>query len=162
MSARAPDPVFLSDRLAHWAEAKPDQTAVTYLDRSWTWSQWWDRVRRLAGALQGLGIGRGDVVSFLDKNHPACVELTFACSMVGAANAIINFRLAGDEVDYAVNDAGSKLLLVGTELMPLVEKLRGPAAARRARPRADPRRRRLATSTRRCWPPRRRSTATPR
>jgi acyl-CoA synthetase (AMP-forming)/AMP-acid ligase II len=64
------------------------------------------------------------VVSFLDKNHPACVELTFACSMVGAANAIVNFRLAGDEVDYAVNDAGSRMLLVGTELKPLVEKLR--------------------------------------
>ena len=44
--------------------------------------------------------------------------------MLGAANAIINFRLAGDEVDYAVNDAGSKVLLVGSELMPLVDKLR--------------------------------------
>ncbi len=119
-----PDAVFLADRLASWAEAKPDETAVTYLNRSWTWSQWYDRVRRLAGALQEMGIRRGDVVSFLDKNHPACVELTFACSLIGAANAIINFRLAGDEVDYAVNDAGSRMLLVGTELMPLVEKLR--------------------------------------
>ena len=119
----APDPVFLTDRLAHWAAERPDETAVTYLSRSWTWSQWYDRVRRLAGALQELGIGRGDVVSFLDKNHPACVELTFACSLIGAANAIINFRLAGDEVDYAVNDAGSRVLLVGTELMPLVDKL---------------------------------------
>ena len=118
------DPVFLADRLAHWAEVKPDETAVTYLNRSWTWAQWYDRVRRLAGALQEMGIGRGDVVSFLDKNHPACVELTFACSLVGAANAIVNFRLAGDEVDYAVNDAGSRMLLVGTELKPLVEKLR--------------------------------------
>jgi acyl-CoA synthetase (AMP-forming)/AMP-acid ligase II len=118
------DPVFLTDRLAYWAEARADETAVTYLNRSWTWAQWYDRVRRLAGALQEMGIGRGDVVSFLDKNHPACVELTFACSMVGAANAIVNFRLAGDEVDYAVNDAGSRMLLVGSELMPLVEKLR--------------------------------------
>jgi acyl-CoA synthetase (AMP-forming)/AMP-acid ligase II len=119
----APDPVFLADRLAHWAEAKPDVTAVTYLNRSWTWSQWYDRVRRLAGALQEMGIGRGDVVSFLDKNHPSCVELTFACSMLGAANAIVNFRLAGDEVDYAVNDAGSRMLLVGSELMPRVDEL---------------------------------------
>jgi len=120
----APDPVFLSDRLEHWAAVKPDETAVTYLNRSWSWSLWWDRVRRLAGALQEMGIRRGDVVSFLDKNHPACVELTFACSLLGAANAIVNFRLAGDEVDYAVNDAGSRVLLVGTELVPLVEGLR--------------------------------------
>jgi acyl-CoA synthetase (AMP-forming)/AMP-acid ligase II len=118
------DPVFLADRLAHWAQTKPDETAVTYLNRSWTWAQWYDRVRRLAGALRERGIGRGDVVSFLDKNHPACVELTFACSLVGAANAIINFRLVADEVDHAVNDAGSRMLLVGSELMPLVEKLR--------------------------------------
>ena len=37
------DPVFLADRLAHWAEVKPDETAVTYLNRSWTWAQWYDR-----------------------------------------------------------------------------------------------------------------------
>src|SRR6195952_2065091 len=118
------DPTFLDDRLAHWAEANPDGEAFTYLGRTWTWSQWEERVRRLAGALAAKGIGRGDVVSFLDKNHPACVELTLAAASIGAANAIINFRLAGDEVDYAVNDSGAKLLLVGTELMPLIEKIR--------------------------------------
>ena len=102
----------------------PDNEALTYLDRTWTWGQWNDRVRRLAGALSDLGIRRGDVVSFLDKNHPACVDLTIAAASLGAANAIINFRLAGDEVDYAVNDSGAKVLIVGTELMPLVEKIR--------------------------------------
>ena len=64
------------------------------------------------------------MVSFLDKNHPACVELTLAAASLGAANAIINFRLAGDEVDYAVNDSGAKVLLVGSELMPLIDKIR--------------------------------------
>ena len=118
------EPTFLDDRLAHWAEANPDGEAFTYLGRTWTWSQTDERVRRLAGALKAKGIGRGDVVSFLDKNHPSCVELTMAASTIGAANAIINFRLAGDEVDYAVNDSGAKLLLVGTELMPLIDKIR--------------------------------------
>jgi acyl-CoA synthetase (AMP-forming)/AMP-acid ligase II len=123
-AAELPEPRFLDDRLAHWAETDPDGEACTYLARTWTWAQWNDRVRRLAGALKAMGVGRGDVVSFLDKNHPACVELTLAASTLGAANAIINFRLAGDEVDYAVNDSGAKVLLVGTELMPLIERIR--------------------------------------
>ncbi len=49
----APEPRFLDDRLTHWAETKPDAEAMTFLDRSWTWAEWNDRVRRLAGALTG-------------------------------------------------------------------------------------------------------------
>ncbi|WP_326548135.1 long-chain-fatty-acid--CoA ligase [Mycolicibacterium sp. ND9-15] len=119
-----PDPRFLDDRLAHWAETRPDAEAMTFLDRTWTWAEWNDRVRRLAGALQKRGIKRGDVVAFLDKNHPACVELTLAAASLGAANAIINFRLAADEVDYVINDSGAKLVIVGTELEPTIDKIR--------------------------------------
>jgi acyl-CoA synthetase (AMP-forming)/AMP-acid ligase II len=118
------DPRFLDDRIAHWAQTKPDAEALTYFDRTWTWAQWNDRVRKLAGALKERGITRGDVVAFLDKNHPACVELTFAAASLGAANAIINFRLAADELDYVLNDSGAKLLIVGKELKPTVDKIR--------------------------------------
>lgn len=118
------DPRFLDERLAHWAETKPDAEAMTYLERTWTWSEWNDRVRRLAGALRQAGIRRGDVVAFLDKNHPACVELTVAAASLGAANAIINFRLAADELDYVLNDSGAKLLIVGTELKPTIDRIR--------------------------------------
>ena len=142
-SIRAPPaPTYVDDRLAHWAEHTPDAEAITYLGRTWTWAQWDDRVRRAAGALQALGIGRGDVVAFLDKNHPACVELTLAAGSLGAANAIVNCRLAGDEVDYAVNDSGAKVLLVGTELMPTIDKIRDRLHQRRAGRRGDSGRRR--------------------
>lgn len=120
----APSPRFVDDRLAHWATETPDAEAMTYGSRTWSWAEWNDRVRRAAGGLQALGIGRGDVVAFLDKNHPACVEISMAAGSLGAANAIINWRLAGDEVDYAVNDSGARVLVVGTELMPLVTKIR--------------------------------------
>jgi acyl-CoA synthetase (AMP-forming)/AMP-acid ligase II len=124
-SSRAlPDPRFLDDRIAHWAQTNHDQEAVTYLGRTWTWAQWNDRVRRLAGALKGRGVKRGDVVAFLDKNHPACLEVTFAAAALGAANAIINFRLAADELDYVLNDSGAKVLIVGAELKPSIDKIR--------------------------------------
>jgi acyl-CoA synthetase (AMP-forming)/AMP-acid ligase II len=124
MTASIADPTYLDDRLAHWARTTPDAEALSYLDRTWTWAQWEDRVRRLAGVLVAHGIGRGDVVGSLDKNHPATVELTFAAASLGAATAIFNWRLAGDEVDYAVNDSGARLLVVGGELVPLVDRIR--------------------------------------
>lgn len=122
--ADLPEPRFLDERLAHWASATPDAEAMDYLDRSWTWSQWNDRVRRLAGALRERGVARGDVVSFLDKNHPACVELTLAAASLGAANAIINYRLAADELDYVLNDSGATLLIVGEEFRDAIDGIR--------------------------------------
>lgn len=120
----APAPVFLDDRLNYWAQTAPDTECMTYLDRTWTFGEWQDRIRRAAGALRTAGITRGDVIAFLDKNHPACVELTIGAAMLGAATAIINFRLAGDEIDYAINDSGAKLLVVGSELMPTITAIR--------------------------------------
>jgi len=120
----APEAQFVDDRLAWWARQTPDAEAMTYLSRTWTWAEWNDRVRRAAGGLQALGIGRGDVVAFLDKNHPACVEISLAAASQGAANAIVNWRSAGDEVDFAVNDSGAKVLFMGAELRPTVDTIR--------------------------------------
>jgi acyl-CoA synthetase (AMP-forming)/AMP-acid ligase II len=119
-----PAPQFVDDRLAHWSRRTPDAEAMSYGGRTWTWAQWDDRVRRAAGGLQALGIGRGDVVAFLDKNHPACVEISLAAGSLGAANAIVNWRSAGDEVDFAVNDSGARVLVVGSEMMTTVDKIR--------------------------------------
>ncbi len=119
-----PQPRFLDDRLAYWAQAKPDEVAITFLDRTFTWAQFNDRVRRLAGALAERGVGRGDVIGFLDKNHPACIETTLAAASLGAATAIVNFRLAASEMDYVLNDSGARLLIVGAELKDGIDKIR--------------------------------------
>ncbi len=118
------EPRTIDEPLAYWADKNPDGEAVTYGQRTWSWREWNERVRRAAGGLRGLGVRRGDVVAFLDKNHPACVEITLAAGSIGAAHAIVNWRSAGDEVDYAVNDSGAKVLFVGVELMPTIEKIR--------------------------------------
>ena len=122
--AQPPEPTYVHDRLNYWADANPDGEAMTYLGRTWTWAQLHERVHRAACGLRELGVARGDVVGFLDKNHPACVEISMAAGSIGAANAVVNWRMAGDEIDYVVNDSGAKVLFVGAELMPAIEAIR--------------------------------------
>src|SRR5215207_4045630 len=111
-----PPATFLTDFLEHRATERPDKACWIYGDRSWTWAEAWDSVRRAAGGMRAEGIGRGDRIAFLDKNNPAILQLTLGGCLVGSANAIINWRLAGDELDYAINDSGARVVFVGHEL----------------------------------------------
>jgi len=125
MTIVAPSPIrLITDALAYWSEINPDAEAVIYGDVTWTWRQWYDRVRRVAGGLSARGLGRGGRVAFLDKNHPACLEVSLGAGLVGAANAVINWRLAGDELAYVINDSGATTLFVGSELLPALETVR--------------------------------------
>lgn len=119
-----PDATYLTDFHAYRAEHDPDGRCWTYLERTWTWGEAWDDVRRFAGALQAEGIVRGDRIAFLDKNNPAILTATQACCLLGSANAIVNWRLAGDELDYVINDAGARILFVGHELAPSIDLIR--------------------------------------
>ena len=125
MSVVAPPGVeFMTDVVAHWAALQPDAEALTYGEVRWTWAQWDDRIRRVAGGLAALGLGPGSRVAFLDKNHPACLEVSLGAGLLGAVNAVINWRLAAGELDYVINDSGASVLFTGAELLPAVQAIR--------------------------------------
>jgi acyl-CoA synthetase (AMP-forming)/AMP-acid ligase II len=106
------------------ATATPDRTALMFHGESWSWSELRDRVLRLAGSLSAAGVGPGDRIAFLDKNHPACLETTFAASLLGAAHAVVNFRLSPQELAYVINDSTAEILIVGAEFTEAVEAIR--------------------------------------
>ncbi len=119
-----PEATFLSDYHQYRAEHAPEGHCWTFLDRTWTWAEAWDDVRRFAGALRAEGVQRGDRIAFLDKNNPAVLTATQAVCLIGASNAIVNWRLAGDELDYVINDTGARVLFVGHELLPSIDLIR--------------------------------------
>jgi long-chain acyl-CoA synthetase len=83
------------------------------------------RVARLAGGLQSLGLKRGDRVAILALNSDRYLEFMYAVPWAGMAMVPFNTRLAGPEVDYILEDSGTRALFVDRAMTPLLEGLRG-------------------------------------
>ena len=111
----APAAIQLRDRLDHWANVRPDETAIMFGAQTFTWGQWRDRILRLAGALRDAGVRGGDRVAVLDLNHLATVELTLAASCLGAATVPVNFRLSPDQIRYILDDSRPVILFLGAQ-----------------------------------------------
>src|SRR5579875_1344704 len=90
-----------------------DRVAYTFRGKDWTYAQARDRAARLAHALRGLGVGRGDRVAYLGLNHPALLEGLFAAAQLGAVFVPLNFRLAAAELSYLLDDAGCRVIVYG-------------------------------------------------
>jgi acyl-CoA synthetase (AMP-forming)/AMP-acid ligase II len=106
------------------AERRPDDIAIHFGERQWSWAQWASRIRHTAGALRAAGLQRGQVVAFLDKNHPACLETLLAATSIGAVATIVNWRVIGDELVHVLDDSGARVVVVGAELAAAVEAVR--------------------------------------
>jgi fatty-acyl-CoA synthase len=81
------------------------------------------RTRKLARALQQLGVRQGDRVATLCWNHHQHLEAYFGVSMTGAVLHTLNLRLHPDELAFIVNDADDAAVLVDETLLPLWEKV---------------------------------------
>jgi len=92
-----------------------DRLSVVYGRVRFTWSQTYQRCRRLASALLALGVRRGDVVSVLAPNVPAIYEMHFAVPMAGAVLNTINTRLDANAVATILRHSEAKLLFVDYE-----------------------------------------------
>ena len=83
------------------------------------------RALALGGALQRLGLGKGDRVATLMWNHYAHLEAYLAIPCAGATLHTLNLRLHPDDLAYIVNHADDRYLIVDDVLLPLYEKIRG-------------------------------------
>ena len=82
------------------------------------------RAKKLAVALQQLGIRRGDRVATLCWNHYQHLEMYYAVPCMGAVAHPLNLRFSPDELSYIVNHAEDKIIIVDQVLLPLFEKFR--------------------------------------
>jgi fatty-acyl-CoA synthase len=97
---------------------------IVYRDlKRFTYRELRRRVGRLASALAGIGVRPGDTVGVLDWDSNRFLETFFAVPMMGAVLQTVNVRLPPEQVAYTINHAGSSVLLVNDEFVPLLQGL---------------------------------------
>ncbi|HEY9229216.1 MAG TPA: AMP-binding protein, partial [Gemmatimonadaceae bacterium] len=88
------------------------------------------RSRRLIGALESLGVRRGDRVATFCWNHHQHLEAYYAIPSMGAVAHMLNIRLHPDELAYVANHAGDSVVIVDRVLLPQFMAFRDRIAAK--------------------------------
>ena len=93
-------------------------------DRSLTHGQFAAQARQLASALHKAGCAKQDRVSMLSFNSIEQCVIYGAGELSGFIVAPINFRLAGEEIVYQVNDCTPRVLLFQSRFTDLIAGIR--------------------------------------
>jgi long-chain acyl-CoA synthetase len=88
--------------------------AMLDVARSYSWSEFGERVGRAAGALQVLGVEKGARFAVLARNGFRYEELKWAGFWLGAIPVPLNWRLAPPEIAAVLEDSGAIAVLVET------------------------------------------------
>lgn len=99
----------------------PDHTAIIHGPLRRNYLDFYTRSRQLGSALSQREIGRGDTVSALLANTPAMLEAHYGVPMCGAILHSINTRLDAAVIAFQLDHAGSKIIIVDSELMPVLQ-----------------------------------------
>src|SRR5918998_3641050 len=88
-----------------------------------TYAEWAARTRRLAGALDGLGISADGRVGTFAWNSARHLELYFAAPCSGRVLHTLNIRLFPEQVVYVANHAEDEVIFVDRSLVALLMPL---------------------------------------
>ncbi len=93
-----------------------NETFLVYEDEEWTFGRVIEEADALGYALvHTFNIQKGDRVGIAMRNLPEWIISFAAILSVGAISVSLNAWWTEDEMDYAINDAGLKLLIADTE-----------------------------------------------
>lgn len=88
-----------------------DNVATIFFDQKLTYGQVRDHVRRLATALKGMGVQKGDRVALMLPNCPQMVISYYGVLEAGAVVTNVSPLHVEREIEFELNDSGSETII---------------------------------------------------
>jgi fatty-acyl-CoA synthase len=100
--------------LEKWATETPDQEFIVYPDRNlrFTYSQFNDRVSKLAKGLLAIGVKPGDKVGIWATNVPDWSTFMYATAKIGAILVTVNTSYKLTELEFLIRNADLHTLCI--------------------------------------------------
>lgn len=95
---------------------------------NWTYQTWagLDQItNHIAAGLDRLGVKKGQKIALMQDNCIECVYTYLAAQKIGAVYVPVNTRFVAREVEYMVRNSDTEHIVVGADLVPRVEGVRG-------------------------------------
>ena len=116
------DAANLADMIRAQGKARGYTTAFEFEGRRTTFAGLDIHTNRVANGLKALGVKPGERIAYLGKNSDIYFELLLGAMKANVVMAPVNWRLAGPEIAFIVEDCKAAVLFVGPEF---VEQVRG-------------------------------------
>jgi acyl-coenzyme A synthetase/AMP-(fatty) acid ligase len=126
---------FRSDNLypgiiPHHARFSANEPAVVCGDQRLTWSQLELRTRKVANALAGLGVVKGDKVCIYMSDSVCSFELTWGIIRSGAVLVALNVMVTGHALATMIGSSDSVVLFADAEHAECIGAIEGQLALR--------------------------------
>ena len=93
-----------------------DLPFIRYEDEQYTYAQAWAAASRIGHVLvHGCGVAKGDRVAISMRNYPEWILAFNAATSIGAIAVAMNAHWSAEELAYALEDCGAKVLLADSE-----------------------------------------------
>jgi acyl-CoA synthetase (AMP-forming)/AMP-acid ligase II len=128
MTEQATSPVAAEETIAEivrgHARSQPDAMAFTFGEEVMSFAELDQGSNRAANGLIALGVKRGERIAYFGKNTHLYFEVLLGALKIGAVMTPVNWRLAGPEITYVLNDCQARVLFVGEGFAATIEQLR--------------------------------------
>ncbi|WP_250657230.1 AMP-binding protein [Alkalimarinus coralli] len=105
------------EKLYQWTNTSPDRVflkqPINGEYKNFTWGEVNNQARRIASALLGLGLEKGDRVAVLAKNSAEWFITDYAIQLASLVSVPLYPLQTADSIEYVIKHSGSKAIIIG-------------------------------------------------
>ncbi|MHA2027486.1 MAG: class I adenylate-forming enzyme family protein [Candidatus Thorarchaeota archaeon] len=117
-------PINIGMLLTRNAQCRPDHIGIAFEDKRLTFREFNQNVNRIANALRGLGIGKGDKIAIVLPNCLELLELYWGIAKLGAVAVPLSTLLMSSGLKSLIMDSDAKLVVTNSQFIDIFDSIK--------------------------------------